>query len=59
MNTTLHQVQHADWKTKIAAPILVIADDEKDIHTEKEGIETVKGLSLQGFEVNWQDARWK
>ena len=47
MKTTSHQVKHVDRKTKYAAPILVIADDEKDIRTEKEGIETVKGLSLQ------------
>ncbi|WP_291174925.1 hypothetical protein [Gimesia sp.] len=43
----MYQVQHADRKTKNADPILVIADNEKDIRTEMEWIETVTRLCLQ------------
>ena len=59
MNTNLYQVKSTDWNSKNAAPILVVADDEKDIRTEQEWKETVKRLSDQGFEVYWQDAQSK
>ncbi|QDU49368.1 hypothetical protein [Gimesia panareensis] len=59
MNTTLHQVKPTDWNSKSPAPILVVADDEKDIRTEQEWKETVRRLSQQGFEVYWQDAQSK